>query len=123
MVRKVKEIDDVGSLLLCKLDDQLFRRPNRNARETRGYLLMMLFCWHIQGLLHVPAAIRIYVEVASLLRLSVSFSITKFMVVGSAVAAEEKCHFVVACGSIDWVDHFTYYGSLQLVTENGRVYS
>ena len=30
---------------------------------------MMLFCWHIQGLLHVPAAIRIYIEVASSLRL------------------------------------------------------
>ena len=40
--------------------------------------------------------------------------------VGSAVAAEEKCPFVVANGSIDWVDHFSYLGSL--ITVNGRVY-
>ena len=49
-------IDDVDTLLLCNLDDQLFNRSTKNARGTlfqRGNLLIILFCWHIQGLLRV----------------------------------------------------------------------
>ena len=57
------------------------------------------------------AAIRIYVEMASSLGLSVNFSKTRFMMVGSEVAAEEKCPLVVADGTIDWVVHFPYLGS------------
>ena len=40
------------------------------------------------------------------------------MVVGSAVAVEEKCPLVVDDGSIGWVDHFLYLGSL--ISENGE---
>ena len=43
---------------------------------------------------------------ASSLRLSDSFSKTKFTLVDFAVAAEEKCPLVVADGTIDWVDIF-----------------
>ena len=48
-----------------------------------------------------------YVEVASSLGLSVSFSKTKSMVVGAVLAAE-KCPLAVTNGASDWVDHFPY---------------
>ena len=47
--------------------------------------------------------------------LSVSFSKIKFMMVGAAVAAEEKCSLVVADDTIDWIDHFPYHRFLELV--------
>ena len=47
---KVKGIDDVGTLLLCKLHIWLFQRSTRNAREVLQHkmnLLTMLFFWHV----------------------------------------------------------------------------
>ena len=61
----------------------------------------------------VCAAIRIYVEVASSLGLTVSFPKTKFMVIGNTVA-----HLVVGDGLIEWVEQFPYLGSL--ISGNGR---
>ena len=65
---KVKGIDDVGStLLLCKLDNRLFRKSTRNAREAllqKGEFaddVVLLACSRAAAY----AAIRIYVEVAS----------------------------------------------------------
>ena len=102
--------------------NKLFRRFTRNAREAllqKGEFaddVILLACSRAAAC----AAIRIYIEVASSFRLSVSFSKTKFMVVGSPVAAEEKYPLVVADGFINWVNHFPYLGSL--ISENGRVY-
>ena len=104
--KKVKEIDDVGTLLLCKLDNQLFHRSTRNTRETllqREKFVddaLLLEYSRAAQYMCLPSG-SMLIELASSLGLSISFSKTKFMVVDSAVAAGEKFPFVVADSAID----------------------
>jgi len=82
-VERAKEIADVGSLILYKQENQMFRRSKWNANEgRRESLLIMLFCWLIQRDAEC-APVRVYV---SSLGLMVSFVKTKFMVVGKVVS-------------------------------------
>jgi len=118
---KVKEIDDVGTLMLCKQDNHLFRRSTRNADEV--LLKKGEFADDVVLLARsrdaACAAIRSYVEVASSLGLTVSFVKTKFVVVGTGVTDEEKRPLVVGDDFIEGVEQFPYLGSL--ISDDGRV--
>ena len=61
-------------------------------------ILMMLCCWQAQGLLCVLLS-----GSGKLSRANCEFPKTKFMVVGSTVAAKERCPLVVGDGQNDWV--------------------
>ena len=120
-VERVKEITDVGTLILCKQDNRLFRSSTRNAREVllqKGEFaddVVLLACSRVAAC----AAIRVYVEVANSLGLTVSFPKTKFMVIGNEVTVEEKRPLVVRDSLIEWAEQFPYLGSL--ISDDGRI--
>ena len=60
---------------------------------------------------------RIHEEVASSIGLTVSFTKTKFMVIGSAVSEEVRQPVAVDDGLIECANHFSYLGSV-IMTEN-----
>ena len=120
-VERVKEIADMGTLLLYKQGNRLFRRLTRNANEVllqKGEFFddVVLLARSRDA---ACAAIRVYVKVAGSLGLTVSFPKTKFMVIGNIVADEEKCHLVVGDCLIKWVEQFPYLGSS--ISDNGRI--
>ena len=119
-LERVQNEEDVGTRLLYKLDQHLFRKNTRNACEvlvSKGEFAddVVLLASTRQA---AEAAIRTYMEVTQSFGLTVSIQKTKFMVVGHGVAEEDKLPLAVDDGSVEWVSEFPYLGSL--MAESGR---
>ena len=102
---RVHGMEGVGTLLLHKFDQRLFRRATRDAQEVRlrkgefAYDVVLLACSR-QGAL---ATTQAYFDVASSLGLTVSFSKTKFLVTGCDVTEDDRMPLVIDDNSIEWV--------------------
>ena len=116
-LERIQNEEDVGTRVLYKLDQQLFRKNTRNACEvlvSKGE-----FADDVELLASTrkatEVAIRTYMEVTQSFGLTVSIQKTKFMVVGHGV---EKLPLAVDDGSMEWVSEFPYLGSQ--IAESGR---
>ena len=113
--------EDIGTRLLYKLDQQLFRRYTRNASELlvhKGEFAddVVLLASTRHG---AETAIRAYSDVARAFGLTVSLQKTKFMVVGHGVSDEDQLPLSLGgADAIQRVNSFPYLGSL--VSQDGR---
>ena len=118
---RVKDVEEVDTEILYKLDQHLFRRSTRKASEA--CLLKGEFADDVVLMAHsrdaAAAAPRAYVDVARDFSMTVSVPKTKFTVVNCAVTEEEKAPIAVDNGLIEWVSEFPYLGSL--ITDSGRM--
>ena len=118
---RVKDVEEVGTEILYKLDQHLFRRSTRKA--SKACLLKGEFDDDVVLMAHsrdaAAAAPRAYVDVARDFGMTVSVPKTKFTVVGCAVTEEEKAPIAVDNGLIKWVSEFPYLGSL--IADSGRM--
>ena len=118
---RVKDVEEVGTEILYKLDQHLFRRSTRKASEAcllKGEFaddVVLMACSRDAA----AAALRAYVDVARDFGITVSVPKTKFTVVGCAVTEEEKAPIAVDNGLIEWVSEFPYLGSL--IAVSGRM--
>ena len=110
---RVKDVEEVGTEILYKLDQHLFRRSTRKASEA--CLLKGEFADDVVLMARsrdaAAAALRAYVDVARDFGMTVSVPKTKFSVVCCAVTEEEKAPIAVDNGLIEWVSEFPYLGS------------
>ena len=109
---RVKDVKGMGTYLLYKSDQQIFRRSTRNAQDALSYKGEfdddVLLAWTRQA---AGAVIRAYMNVAKTVTLTVSIPTTMFMVVGNCVCEEEKLPLAVDDELIEWVSEFPYLGS------------
>ena len=118
---RVSGVDGVGTFLLHKFDQKLFRRSTRNACEsqlTDGQFAddAVLLTTTRAG---TEQAMMSYTDVARAFGLTVSIQKTKLMVTGYNITEEEKAPILVGTSMIECVDAFTYLGSV--VTSNARM--
>lgn len=118
---RVKDVEGVGTEILYKLDQHLFRRSTRKASRT--HLLKGEFADDVVLMARsreaAAVALQTYVDVARDFGMTVSIQKTKFMVVGSGVTEIERAPIVVDGGKIEWVSEFPYLGSL--IADSGRM--
>ena len=107
-MERVKDVEEVGTKILYKLDQHLFRRSTRKA--SKACLLKGEFADDVVLMARsrdaAAAALRAYVDVARDFGMTVSVPKTKFTVVGCAVTEEEKAPIAVDNGLIKWVSEF-----------------
>ena len=118
---RVKDVEGVGTYILCKLDQQLFRRSTRGASgecfsECQFADDIALLATTRGG---AEVATREYQSTAKDFGLNVSIVKTKFMVVGCDVAEADLEPISVEGGDIEHVSEFQYLGSV--IAENGRI--
>ena len=120
-LEKVREVEGVGTKVLYKFDQQLFRRSTRGANHH-----LMTECQFADDVALLATsreaaeeAIRSYQLTAKAFGLTLSTTKTKFMVVGHGVTEEEKLPITVEGGMVEHVEHFQYLGSL--ISENGQI--
>ena len=114
-------VEGVGTFLLHKFDQKLFRRSTRGACEsqlTDGQFAddAVLLATTRAG---AEQAMRLYCDVARDFGLTVSLQKTKLMVTGYNIKEEEKAPIFASDGLIECVEDFTYLGSA--VTPNARM--
>ena len=120
-LHKVEESEGVGTLLLHRFDQKLFRRATRNAQEVQLYKgefaddVVLLVCSRQAAVVATQA----YVDVASSLRLTVSFSKTKFLVTECDMMEEDRMPLVIDGNNIECVSELLYLGSL--IADSGRL--
>ena len=118
---RVKEVEDVGTCLMYKLDQQLFRRYTKNASEDT--ITQCQFADDVALLATTrkaaEEAIKAYSSVTKSLGLTVNITKTKFMAVGHDVSEEDSQPIRVEGGEIEHVNEFSYLGST--VATNGRI--
>ncbi len=112
--------DDVGMKVHFKCDGQLLRKPRKNittARITEGQFAddSVLFALTRHGM---EIAVPVFNDVAADFGLTVSFSKTKFMVMGCGLTAGDCMPLPVASSVVEPVSEFRYLGSL--VDNSGR---
>ena len=110
---RVAEMEDVGSYLRYKFDQQLFRRYTRNASEDT--IKECQFADDVAMLatnrVGAETTIRAYFCVAKSLGLTVNIIKTKFMVVGHDIVEEDTQPISLVGGEIEHVSKFPYLGS------------
>ena len=110
---RVKEVEDVGTCLMYKLDQQLFRRYTKNASEDT--ITQCQFSDDVALLATTrkaaEEAIKAYSSVTKSLGLTVNITKTKFMAVGHDVSEEDSQPIRVEGGEIEHVNEFSYLGS------------
>ena len=118
---RVKDVEEVGTEILYKLDQHLFRRSTRKA--SKACLLKGEFADDVVLMARsrdaAAAALRAYVDVARDFGMTVSVPKTKFTVVGCAVTEEEKAPIAADNDLIEWVSEFPFLGSL--IADSGRM--
>ena len=109
---RIQNVEDVGTRLLYRLDQQLFRRSTSGAEEFdindcqfAGNVALATSC------AGAVEAIREYHSAAAGLGLSVSFIKTKFMVAGHDITEEDTQPIVTSGGNVECVSEFVYLGS------------
>ena len=122
-LERIRGVDGIGTQILCKFDQQLFRRSTKNA--CKKLLEKGEFADDVVLLASTRAAaevaIKEYIDVTSAFGLSVSVKKTKLMVVGHGVMEEDRRPIALDEGRIEWVSEFPYLGSL--VTHDGRIHA
>ena len=118
---QVASMEGVGTFLLHKFDQKLFRRYTRNACESQlmdGQFAddAVLLATTRGG---AEQAMMSFVRVARAFGLTVSIQKTKMMVTGYDVKDEEMAPILVGNDLIECVESFTYLGSV--VTPNARI--
>ena len=120
---RVSDIEGVGTYLLYKYNQKLFKRNTRGASNSTLYECE--FADDV-ALLHVATtraaaekAIKAYTSVASNFGMTVNIQKTKFMVVGSGIVDEDLQPIVKEEGEIENMKEFSYVGSL--IAENGSI--
>ena len=113
--------EEVGTYVQCKFDYKLFRRSTRTAEERRLTECQFADDAALLSTTRVgpEQAIKSFIEVAGAFGLTVSLSKTKLMVAGHDVQEEEKTPIHLEDSEIEYVDSFTYLGSV--VSSNGRI--
>ena len=110
---RIQNVEDVGTRLLYRLDQQLFRRSTSGAEEFD--INECQFADDVALLATSRAgaveAIRGYHSAAVGLGLSVSFIKTKFMVAGHDITEEDTQPIVTSGGNVECVSEFVYLGS------------
>ena len=118
---RIQNVEDVGTRLLYRLDQQLFRRSTSGAEEFD--INECQFADEVALLATSRAgaveAIREYHSAAAGLVLSASFIKTKFMVAGHDITEEDKQPIVTSGGNVECVSEFVYLGSQ--MTSNGKL--
>ena len=105
---RMRDVEGVGTYLLYKLDQRLFRRFTKNASEDILYkyefgddvALLATTC------VAAETAIWSYYSEAEKFVLTVNVSKTKFLVVGHEVQNSEMLPMIVDVGSIECVKGF-----------------
>ena len=118
---RVAEMEDVGSYLRYKFDQQLFRRYTRIATEDTikecqfaDDVALLATTW--EG---AKTTIRAYSCVAKFWGLTVNIIKTKFIVVGHDIAEDDTQPISLEGGEIEHVSEFPYLGSS--IAGNGRI--
>ena len=118
---QVRDLEGVGTSMLCKLDGKLFRRSTRASQQV--HLTECQFADDAALLATTRSgaeqAILIYINVAKAFGLTVSLPKTKLMVTGFGVEEEDVAPITVHSEVIECVDHFLYLGSV--VSSDGRI--
>ena len=118
---QVRDLEGVGTSMLCKLDGKLFRRSTRGSQQV--HLTECQFADDAALLATTRSgaeqAILIYINVAKAFGLTVSLPKTKLMVTGFGVEEEDVAPITVRSEVIECVDHFSYLGSV--VSSDGRI--
>ena len=120
-LHRVSDIEGVGTYLLYKYDQNLFRRNTRGASNSTLYECEFADDVALLATTRTAAekAIKTYTSVASSFGMTVNIQKTKFMVVGSGIEDEDLQPIVIEGGEIENVKEFSYLGSL--IAENGRI--
>ena len=114
-------MEDVGSNLRYKFDQQLFRRYTRNASEDTIKEYQFAYDKALLATTREGAETTIspYSCIAKSLRLRVNIIKTKFMVVGHDIGEEVTQPISLEGGEIEHVSKFPYLGSS--IAANGRI--
>ncbi len=117
---RMADVEGAGTYLHFKFDQILFRKSTRNAQETQVTECQFADDAALLARTQTGAekAMMEYEEAAQVFGLHISLEKTKLMVVGRAAQDEDRTPIRVGDGEIEWVDEFTYLGSL--ITANGR---
>ena len=110
---QVGHVEGVGTTVLYKLDQQLFRRSTTGAGKVDvnecqfadDVALLATSCAGAEG------TIGAYHSAAASFGLTVSYSKTKFLVAGHGVTEEDLLPIMTPGGSIECVSVFAYLGS------------
>lgn len=118
---RVGNVEGVGTHLLYKYDQKLFRRNTTGASSSTLYECEFADDVALLATTRAAAeeAIRTYASVASNFGMTVSIQKTKFMVVGSGIGDEDLKPIAIEGGEIENVKEFPYLGSL--IAENGSI--
>ena len=118
---QVRDLEGVGTSMLCKLDGKLFRRSTGGSQQV--HLTECQFADDAALLATTRSgaeqAILIYINVAKAFGLTVSLPKTKLMVTGFGVEEEDVAPITVRSEVIECVDHFSYLDSV--VSSDGRI--
>ena len=115
---RVAGMEGVGTCLLHKFDRKLFRRLTRNPLESQMTECQFADDAALLATTHAGAeqAMLSCIDVAGALGLSINLQKTKLMVVGHNIMDEEKMPLLIGDSSIEYVDAFTYLGSVVVST-------
>ena len=118
---RVAEMEDAGSYLRYKFDQQLYRRYTRNAsedtiKECKFADAVALLATTREG---AETTIRAYSCVAKSLGRTVNIIKTKSMAVGHDIAEEDTQPISLEAGEIEHVSEFPYLGSS--IAANGGI--
>ena len=118
---QVASMEGVGTFLLHKFDQKLFRRYTRNACESQLMDGQFADDAVLLATTHGGAeqAMMSFVKVARAFGLTVSTQKTKMMVTGNDIKDEEMAPILVGNDLIECVESFTYLGSV--VIPNARI--
>ena len=119
---RVAEMEDVGSYLRYKFDQQLFRRYTRIAsedtiKEFQFVNNVALLATTREG---AETTIRAYSCVVKSMGLTMKIIKTKFIVVGHDIGEEDTQPISLEGGEIEHVSKFPYLGSI--IAANGNIY-
>ena len=118
-LEKVREVEGVGTKVLCKFHPQLFRRSTRGANHRLATECQ--FADDVALLAYSREAaegdIRTYQQTVKAFDLTLSTTKMKFIVVGHGMTEEEKLPITVEGGMVEHVEHFQYLSFL--ISENG----
>ena len=107
---RVGHVEGVGTTVLYKLDQRLFRRSTSGAGKVECQFAddVALLATSRAG---AEGAIGAYHSAAAAFGLTVSYSKTKFLVAGHGVTEEDMLPIMTPGGSIECVSVFAYLGS------------
>ena len=122
---RIRHVEGVGTTILYKIDQQLFRRSTSGAEE---FVIGECQFADDVALLATSRAgaeetIGAYHSTATAFGLTVSFSKTKFLVAGHGVTEEDMHPIATPGGSVECVPVFSYLGSQVSSGRGGEAYS